>query len=156
MINQLIRLSLSCRRFYQNEAIKLNRLKSLVNLVRLSASTANLQPLAYILCCNTKTIEQIFLGLAWAAYLKNWPGPAEGERPAAYIVILGDTAITNKFEYDAGIACRSILLGAWEKAWQTSSLDLLNGNNCDTFYSYRPDIKFCWSLRLANPKEKSG
>ncbi|MBM4293763.1 MAG: nitroreductase family protein [Deltaproteobacteria bacterium] len=38
-----------------------------------------------------------------------------GERPAAYIVILGDQGIAQDFGVDHGIAAQSILLGAREK-----------------------------------------
>ncbi|HOJ15028.1 MAG TPA: nitroreductase family protein, partial [Deltaproteobacteria bacterium] len=55
--------------------------------------------------------------LGWAAYLTDWPGPAPGERPSAYIVILGDTVISRNFWCDHGIAAQSILLGAVEKGY---------------------------------------
>jgi hypothetical protein len=74
-----------------------------------------LQPLKYILCCEPEKNALIFQHLAWAGYLKDWPGPADGERPSAYIIILGDTEITRSFGCDHGIAAQSILLGAAEK-----------------------------------------
>ena len=90
MIEDLVQKNRTCRRFYQEHAVDLETLKKLVNLGRLSASGANLQPLKYILSSDPKTNELIFSCLAWAAYLKEWPGPKEGERPPAYIIILGD------------------------------------------------------------------
>ena len=51
----------------------------------------------------------------WAGYLSDWSGPAEGERPAAYIVILGDTELRKTFGCDHGIAAQSIMLGATER-----------------------------------------
>lgn len=115
MIEELIEKNRSCRRFHQDQAISGDTLKWLVNLARLSGSAANLQPLKYILSADPKTNAKIFACLAWAAYLKDWPGPAEGERPAAYIVIFGDTRISKNFWSDDGIASQSILLGAREK-----------------------------------------
>ena len=56
--------------------------------------------------------DRIFPELAWAGYLKDWPGPIPGERPSAYIVVLGDQRIAKDFGSDPGIACQSILLGA--------------------------------------------
>ena len=47
--------------------------------------------------------------------MKDWPGPREGERPSAYIIVLGDTGITGSFGCDHGIAAQSILLGAVER-----------------------------------------
>jgi len=75
----------------------------------------NAQPLRYILSCERRRNSLIFPHLVWATYLKGWPGPAEGERPSAYIVILGDTEVGRFWDYDAGIAAQSILLGAAEK-----------------------------------------
>ena len=112
MITELIKGNRSYRRFHREVPVSLETLKRLVNLARLSASAANLQPLKYLLSCEPAGNAAIFSCLAWAGYLKDWPGPAEGERPAAYIVILGDTEISKNFGCDYGIAAQSILLGA--------------------------------------------
>ena len=115
MIEELITSNRSFRRFQENEAVSPDTLKGLVNLARLSASGANLQPLKYILSHDPAKNSAIFSCLAWAAYLKDWPGPAPGKRPAAYIVILGDKEISQNFGVDHGIAAQSILLGAREQ-----------------------------------------
>jgi len=116
VIRELILKNRTCRRFNQSFKINIETLRELVDLARLSASAANLQPLKYILSCNPETNALIFPTLSWAAYLEDWPGPSEGERPSAYIIVLADTKIsTSFFEYDAGIAIQSILLGATEK-----------------------------------------
>ncbi len=57
----------------------------------------------------------IFQTLSWAAALKDWSGPAEGEHPSAYIIILLDKEIAQSTGCDHGIAAQSILLGAAEK-----------------------------------------
>ncbi len=85
-----------------------------MNLARLSASAANLQPLKYILSCDPQKNKIIFPALRWAGYLKDWEGPVESERPSAYIVVLGDKEISQNFGCDHGIAAQSILLGARE------------------------------------------
>lgn len=115
MIKDLIVKSRSYRRFFQDFHIDRRTLCELVDLARLSPSAANLQPLKYILSCEPERNAIIFQHLAWAGYLKDWPGPAEGERPSAYIIVLGDTEITRSFGCDHGIAAQSILLGAAEK-----------------------------------------
>ncbi len=114
MIETLIIKNRSCRRFFQDEKVPMETLRKLVNLARLSASAANLQPLKYMLASDPHKNELIFSCLAWAGYLKDWPGPPEGERPSAYIIMVGDTAITKTFATDVGIAAQSILLGARE------------------------------------------
>jgi len=115
MIDELIRNNRSCRRFHQDRPVALDTLKAMVDLARLSASSANQQPLKYILSTNAETNRLIFNCLGWAGYLKDWRGPEEGEQPSAYIVILGDTGITGSFDCDHGIAAQSILLGARDR-----------------------------------------
>ena len=115
MVEDLIRKNRSCRRFFQKEPIATDTLRGLVNLARLSASAANLQPLKYILSNDPQKNDMIFSCLAWAGYLKDWSGPSEGERPSAYIILVGDVDIAKSFATDLGIAAQSILLGAREQ-----------------------------------------
>lgn len=116
MLKDLILKNRSYRRFDQDHKIDPTVLRELVELARLSGSAGNLQPLKYILVADPKINETAFPFMAWAKYLKDWPGPAEGERPSAYIIMLWDTSVCpNKMHYDAGICAQSILLGAVEK-----------------------------------------
>ncbi|MAF85481.1 MAG: nitroreductase [Dehalococcoidales bacterium] len=115
MIRELILKNRSYRRFYQEVAIELETLRELVDLARLSASAANRQPLKYILSADPQKNALIFPHLSWAGYLKDWPGPSEGERSSAYIIVLGDTEVSKNFYCDHGIAAQSIFLGAIEK-----------------------------------------
>lgn len=111
MIKDLVKSSRSYRRFIE-EPVDKEVLYKLVDLARLSASAANLQPLKYILSCEKEMNEFIFPVLGWAAYLKSWKGPEKGERPSAYIIVLGDKEITSSFGCDHGIATQNIILGA--------------------------------------------
>lgn len=115
MLEDLVRKNRSYRRFHQEVAVEHETLRELVDLARLSASGMNLQPLKYVLSSEEERNAAIFETLAWAGYLKDWPGPEEGERPSGYIVVLGDTSIRPTFGVDPGIAAQSILLGATEK-----------------------------------------
>ncbi len=115
MLRDLIVGNRSYRRFNEEARIDMETLRELVDLARLSASAANLQPLKYMLSNSLKKNSLIFDCLGWAGYLKDWPGPQKGERPSAYLIVLGDTSITKSFGCDHGIAGQSILLGAAEK-----------------------------------------
>ncbi len=115
MLNELIKKNRSYRRFYQNERVSVETLKELVNLARLSPTEANFQELKYILSNAPEKNDAIFSCLKWAGFLKDWDGPSEGERPAAYIVILKDTTVIERTGIAHGIAAQSILLGATEK-----------------------------------------
>ena len=115
MIVDLIKQTRSFRRFDQSSTVSQETLKGLVDMARHSASARNLQPLKYVLSCKSETNALIFSTLIWAKDLKNWPGPAEGERPSAYIIVLGDTGIATNFGVDSGIASQNIMLGAREQ-----------------------------------------
>lgn len=114
-IKELIEQNRSYRRFYQETIIQQSELEELIDLARLSSSGSNLQSLKYILSNESDKNSRIFKHLKWAGYLKNWDGPEEGEKPSAYIVVLGDKDIGKNFFWDHGIASQSILLGAAEK-----------------------------------------
>ena len=154
MIAELVKENRSCRRFYESDLVKLTTLEDLVDLARLSASAANLQPLKYILACQPEINAQIFSCLAWAGYLKDWPGPEPGERPAAYIVILGDTAICKDFGCDHGIAAQSILLGAREKGLAGCMLGSINRKALREILNIASHLQILLVLAIGKAKEK--
>jgi nitroreductase len=117
MFRDLVLTNRSYRRFHENEGISEETLKSLIDLARCTASGANLQSLKYVLSWTPERNATVFSTLSWAGYLTDWPGPVEGERPSAYIIILGDTRISKNFFCDHGIAAQTILLGAVEKGY---------------------------------------
>jgi nitroreductase len=115
MLRDLVEKNRSYRRFYQNEEISYETLLDLIDLSRLTPSAANKQPLRYIVSHYPEKNAMIFSHLAWAAYLSDWKGPEDGERPAAYIVMLSDMTVMKHVDCDHGIAAQTILLGAVER-----------------------------------------
>ena len=115
MLKDLVLSNRSYRRFRENEAVSLESLRELVDLARLTPSGGNQQSLKYYIACDPQKNAVIYPSLAWAGYLKDWDGPAVGERPAAYIIIFGDKSISTNFGCDYGIAAQTIMLGATEK-----------------------------------------
>lgn len=154
MIRELIIKNRSCRRFYQEEKIDDQTLRELVDLARLSASAANLQPLKFILSNEARKNALIFPYLKWAGYLTNWAGPDEGERPAGYIVILGDTEITKNFYCDDGIAAQSILLGAVEKGLGGCMLGAIDREGLRRSLDIPSRFEILLVLAIGKPKEK--
>lgn len=154
MLKDLILKNRSYRRFYQEKQISKTILKSLVDLARLSASGANLQPLKYLLSNDDKTNNLIFPTLAWAGYLKDWDGPIEGERPSAYIVILNDHSINKKINFDAGIASQSILLGATEKGLGGCMIGSIKKEKLQRALSLPEHLSIALIIALGAPKEE--
>jgi nitroreductase len=113
-INDLVTKTRTYRRFDESYRVEYKTLEQLIGLARLSASGANKQPLKYLIYNSPGDCERVFPFTAWAGYLKEWPGPEPGERPTSYIIILGDTSVSEGFGVDHGIAAQSIMLGATE------------------------------------------
>lgn len=154
MIRDLVEKTRSYRRFVQEVAIEPETLRELVDLARLSASGANRQPLKYMLSCDAERNPLIFPHLAWAGYLKDWPGPEEGERPSAYIIVLGDTEISKSFGIDPGIALQSILLGATERGLGGCIIASVQREPLRAELDIAPRFEILYVLALGKPVEQ--
>jgi nitroreductase len=102
----------SFRRFDQNKRIPCETLVALVDLARRTASGGNRQPLKYAVLHTPEQCARMFPHTRWAGALKGWGGPAEGERPAAYVLVFCDTRILKDPGCDHGIAAQTLLLSA--------------------------------------------
>jgi nitroreductase len=153
MLEEIVRKNRSYRKFYQDVSIKIETLRELVDLARLSASALNMQPLKYVLSCEPKKNALIFPNLGWAGYLKDWPGPEEGERPSAYIIMLGDTEISRSFGCDHGIAAQSILLGATEKGLGGCMIATVKRQELSQALGIEPRYEILLVIALGKPKE---
>jgi len=154
VLKDLVRTNRSYRRFYQDHAIDERTLTELVDLARLAASGHNLQPFKYILSWQPERNALIFRYLTWAAYLKDWPGPPEGERPSAYVVMLGDTEIRKSFTFDQGIAAENILLGAREKGLGGCIIGAVEREKLREALEIPDRFEILIVLALGKPKEK--
>jgi len=154
MLRDLVLENRSRRRFDQEAAVKVETLRELVDLARLSASGGNLQPLKYALSCDPAMNARVFETLAWAGYLKDWPGPEEGERPAAYIIVLGDKTITQSFGCDHGIAAQSILLGATEMGLGGCMIGSIRRPALSQAMAIPAEYEILLVIALGRPKER--
>ena len=152
-IRKLALKNRSYRRFFK-DPVNPGTLKQLVDIARLTPSSANLQPLKYIISCSLKKNALIFPHLKWAGYLKDWPGPSPEERPAAYIIILGDTEISKSFACDSGIASMSILLGATEKGLGGCIIGAIDREGLRRALEIRAAYEILLVIALGRPKEK--
>lgn len=153
MLKELILKNRSYRRFYQYEKISQEQLRQWVDLARNSASARNSQSLKYILCTDESFNAQIFQQLAWAGYLTTWKGPAEGEQPSAYIIVLNDTLIAGNYFCDDGIAMQSILLGATEAGYGGCIVHSVNRNKLREILHLSEQYEILYVLALGKPKE---
>jgi nitroreductase len=108
MFMDLVRAARSIRRFDERRPVTRAQLEALVDHARLAPCGANLQRLRYCLVSGPEDCAAVFPHIAWAAALKDWPGPAAGERPTGYIAIVGEGG----GDMDCGIAAQTIQLAA--------------------------------------------
>ncbi|TVQ96574.1 MAG: nitroreductase [Desulfovibrionales bacterium] len=153
-LRELVSRTRSFRRFYENHLLSLTTLEDLVDTARLTASAANLQPLRYMISVDPQINAQIFTHLAWAAYLKDWDGPQEGERPAGYIVVLGDARHSKTSAWDLGIAAQTILLGATEMGLGGCMICSIKKDALATCLDSPPGFDILMVIALGRPKEK--
>jgi nitroreductase len=153
MLKDLVLKNRSYRRFQENARIERQTLEELVELARFSPSGANRQPLKFLLSCEAETNAKIFPHLAWAGYISDWPGPAEGERPAAYIIMLADTEISAGVGCDHGIAAQSMMLGAVEKGLGGCIIGAFRKHDLQEALSIPSSYDLVLVLALGIPKE---
>jgi nitroreductase len=153
MLRDLILKNRSYRRFFQTEIITGLQLQEWVDLARNSASARNVQPLKYILCTVESVNAAVFETLSWAGYFPTWPGPEEGERPSAYIIMLSDTSIPGNYLCDDGIATQSILLGAVEAGFGGCIIYSVNRKRLREILNLSEQFEIIQVLALGKPKE---
>ena len=79
--------------------------------------TKNCQGLKFKLISTPEECAKVFPSLLWAGALKDWDGPADGERPSAYVLVLEDLSIGKNLMWDEGIVSQTIMLSAVEKGY---------------------------------------
>ena len=117
MIKDLVASCRSYRRFSEEERIPYEELKDMVDTARITGSAANSQALKYKIICGREECARIFPTIGWAAALTDWDGPAPGERPSAYIIMVCDLSIGKNRQWDEGITAQTIMLSAVEKGY---------------------------------------
>jgi nitroreductase len=152
-LEELVRRNRSYRRFDEGHRIPRETLRELVALARHTASAANRQPLKYLLSADAETNDRIFPCLAWAGYLKDWRGPAPGERPAAYIVLLIDETIATDWWCDDGIAAQTMLLGATERGLGGCMIGAIQKDRLREVLSIPAHLRIRLVLALGKPAE---
>ena len=154
MLRDLVLRNRSYRRFDQTCRIPSETLRGLIDLARLTPSSRNAQPLKYILVSSPDACEKVFPQLSWAGYLKDWPGPVEGERPTAYVIVLGDSKVANNFSIDPGISAQTLLLGAVELGLGGCILASVKRDEVRSLLEIPQQYEILYVIALGKPLEK--
>lgn len=153
-LKSLIIKNRSYRRFYEDIRIQRSQLEDWVNLARLSPSAKNLQHFKFHLSYTKEFCDQVFPLTAWAGYLKDWPGPIEGERPTAYVTVLLDTRISSNPWHDEYIAAQSILLGAVEAGYGGCIIASVRKKELANIILLHDHLEILYIIALGKPKEE--
>lgn len=125
---ELVSKARTCRRFKEEEGLPAGTLDWLVNCARLAPNGGNAQVLRYAIVETPEGCSAMFPLLKWAGYYQDWDGPEAGERPAGYIVLLGEPGKREQITLiDTGIAVQTIQLAAASR-----------GIGCCIFKSFNP------------------
>jgi nitroreductase len=152
-IKDIILKNRSYRRFYQEITISMEDLVDWIDNARLSPSARNAQSLKYIISNEPEMNNRIFPHLAWAAYLRDWDGPDEGERPSVYLIMVNDKEISSNYFCDHGIAAQSILLGAAEKGFGGCIIASIQRDELAATINIRDRYEIVQVIALGKPKE---
>ncbi len=146
---ELVRKARTCRRFGESAPISARELREMVDIARIVPSTGNSQRLRYLIVGNPEGCARLFPKLAWAAALKDWPGPAEGERPTGYIIILSEANDAT----NVGIAAQTIQLAASEAGYGTCMMGAIKREEIKAEFNIPEGMNVHLVLAIGKPAE---
>lgn len=149
MFSDLAKTARSTRRFAPEPAISADDMRTLVDLARVAPCGGNQQPLRYRIVSDPKERAAIFPAIAWAGALKDWAGPAEGERPTGYLVI----ASAGDHGTDVGIAAQTIQLAAADMGYGCCMLGAIRRPAIQQELQIPQDYTIDLLLALGKPAE---
>ena len=145
----------SIRKFAQ-ESVEESTLLELVDCARVAAYGANMQPLKFRLITDGAEINEVFPSIKWAGYLPDG-APKDGERPRAYIAILGDMTVRTNgaFETDAGAAVTNMMLMAVEQGLATCWLGAIDREKISAVLNLPENLKLLYLLAVGKSAQES-
>ena len=155
-ISDILVKARSIRRFDNGRPIEYDSLVELIEGVRYTPSTSNLQALKFYISNDKETNALIRANTAWARLLEGYNGPSDDENPTAYIVICLDTDISDKvelFRKDVGIAAQTINLLACEKGIGCCMIGSFGASRLIEDLSLAPNLSPQLVLALGYPTE---
>lgn len=154
MLRDLILKNRSYRRYDESVSVSMETLRELVDLGRLSPCGRNMQSVRYYLSVDRAKNALIFPLLGWAMRLPDWPGPAEGQRPSAYVIILRDTEVSKNPNCDHAIAAQSILLGATERGLGGCMIGTVQREKLRAAIQISPRYEISLVVAIGKPNEE--
>ncbi len=153
-VREAIEKRRTIRKFTQRKIDKAE-LHELIDCARLAAYGANLQPLKFRTITDEE-VEKVFPHTKWAGYLSDGT-PKEGERPTAYIAILGDADIKKNedFGVDAGAAITNMMLRATELNLATCWFGSINRKELVEILNIPENLRLLYILAVGEAAQES-
>ena len=151
---ELIKTRRSIRLFNQ-DPIDEKILLELIEAARCAPSSANLQPLEYVIINQSPLIDEVFNQLKWAGFVQPKRNPPVGLRPVAYITVLINTEYKSA-EFacvDAAAAIENMLLAAWSKQIGSCWIGSIDRPNLRKILSLPGHTKIDSVIALGRPAE---
>ncbi len=152
-VKDAVRKNRSYRRFHEDIKIPSEHLLSMVEMATMTPSGRNIQALKYCIAASDELNGRIFKTLGWAGYLRDWDGPAPGERPSAYIIQMIDNNIATDCMCDDGIQAQSILLRATELGYGGCMIATVNRKELSSILSLPDNLRIRMVIAVGKPKE---
>lgn len=116
-------------------------LRELVRLGRLYSSAMNGQPIRFAIVTKKEDCDFLFEHLNWAMRLHPYP-IAKEERPAAYILLLGEEKENPFFEFDAGSCAATVMLAAENEGIANCCLKITKQNEIRKHFDLKEFVPF--------------
>ena len=150
---EAMQLRRSIRKF-RPEPVPGHLLKQIVNIARLYPSGGNLQPVRFAIVTKPELTGSIFADLGWAMYLPDY-AVAECEQPTAYIILLLDTSVRKKCDYDIGAASTMAMLAATDLGLATCPLANFNASKIVSMLNLPETLRPELVIALGYPAQES-
>jgi nitroreductase len=154
MIYELIKNTRSVRSFGEKRISK-EEIKEIMECVRLSGASRNLQGIKYITVIKEDNLKKVFPLTHWAGLL-SW-NPSESESPSAYIIMCSDKnlPLPDKSLYcDIGIAAQNIMLKAKEMGYGGCMIGNFDKNKVKEAMNIADDYQAELIVALGEPAEE--
>jgi len=141
-------------RTFRPEPVPCRLLKQLVDVARLYPTGGNLQPVRFAIVTQPELTDKIFADLGWAMYLPDF-SIGEKERPTAYIILLADTTVRKKCDYDIGAASTMVMLAAADQGLGTCPLGNFNAAKVSSLLNLPETLRPELVIALGYPAHES-
>jgi nitroreductase len=151
--SDLVRRARSTRRFVESEAISEAVLRDLVDLARTTPCGSNAQPLRYRIVLDPGERSRIFPHIRWAGLLRDWAGPADGERATGYVAILAARGLN--VDSPVGIAAQTIQLAATAMGYGACMLTNMDRTAIHRVLGLPEELSAAMLIALGRPAEQA-